>query len=93
MPQFKNIGTVAPSPIPSPNPNSSPNPDPDPNPNLHPNLHPNLNPNFNPNQVAAATEAELTPAVAAQRPLIERWAYEVINDFETNELKARCGEI
>jgi len=39
--------------------------------------------------VAAATEAELTPAVAAQRPLIERWAYEVINDFETNELKAR----
>ena len=43
--------------------------------------------------MAAATEAELTPAVAAQRPLIERWAYEVINDFETNELKARYGEI
>jgi len=37
--------------------------------------------------VSAASEADLTPAVAAQRTLIERWAYEVLNDFETNALK------
>ena len=36
--------------------------------------------------VSADGEAELTAAVARQRPLIERWAYEVCNDFETNEL-------
>ena len=93
MPQFKNIGTVAPSPSPNPSPNPSPSRSPYPSPNPFSDPRPNLNRNLNPNQVAAATEAELTPAVAAQRPLIERWAYEVINDFETNELKARYGEI
>ena len=38
-------------------------------------------------EVSAENEAQLTAAVAAQRSLIERWAYEVCNDFETNTLK------
>ena len=37
--------------------------------------------------VSAGSDSDLTAAVARQRPLIERWAYEVCNDFETNELK------
>jgi hypothetical protein len=41
--------------------------------------------------VSAASETDLTPAVAAQRTLIERWAYELLNDFETNELKIDPG--
>ena len=75
--------------------------------------------------VSAASETDLTPAVAAQRtrashrnippanlpprpphlncrrpayphaltcaPVIERWAYELLNDFETNELKLDPG--
>ena len=39
--------------------------------------------------VAAMDEASFSAAVAKQRPLIERWAYEVCNDFETNELLMR----
>ena len=36
--------------------------------------------------VAATTADALTAAVAKQRLLIERWAYEICTDFETNEL-------
>ena len=36
--------------------------------------------------IAAAEEALFSAAVAKQRALIERWAYEACNDFETNEL-------
>lgn len=36
--------------------------------------------------IATTDEQLFEQAVAKQRPLIERWAYEVCNDFETNEL-------
>eukprot|EP00316_Scyphosphaera_apsteinii_P009534 CAMPEP_0119320662 /NCGR_PEP_ID=MMETSP1333-20130426/53047_1 /TAXON_ID=418940 /ORGANISM="Scyphosphaera apsteinii, Strain RCC1455" /LENGTH=234 /DNA_ID=CAMNT_0007327425 /DNA_START=56 /DNA_END=760 /DNA_ORIENTATION=- len=36
--------------------------------------------------VATTSPDQITQAVAKQRALIERWAYEVCNDFETNEL-------
>lgn len=36
--------------------------------------------------VAVVDEAKFEAAVAKQRALIERWAYEVCNDFETNAL-------
>lgn len=36
--------------------------------------------------VATVTEVSLSAAVAKQRDLIVRWAYEACNDFETNKL-------
>ena len=39
--------------------------------------------------VACLEQADLTPAVAKQRALITRWAYEALNDFETNALLMR----
>ena len=36
--------------------------------------------------IAVETDGNFAAAVAKQRPLITRWAYEACNDFETNEL-------
>lgn len=41
--------------------------------------------------VAVEKEAQLGEAVSKQRSLIARWAYEAINDFETNELLLDLG--
>ena len=42
--------------------------------------------------VACESVSDLAAAVAKQRPLIERWAYECLNDFETNRLRIDLAE-